>query len=249
MTASLIPVLDSRSGKRFVLNYTPLVTSWEGASRVHLPEAFEWQTDEKGPKLMPSRDNRLVERLLRQQCEVPLVASDAKLTCPGLDRSDAPEAETTPPRDRLRAGGVVPLRDLLDDVGADRRAAYKAAVAARDRAQLRQLREDGIPAWWTAAEIEDLAKADFPLEEKRRRIALLFADADHLTEALSTTSLESLATWLPRQDWAPFLRIIAKKPDRWFQAVKQVRPLVKDALGCDLDRAQGFLCGGGLQTD
>lgn len=246
--ASLNPVLDSRSGKRFVLNYKAQKT-WCEAEEALLPEAFEWQTDEKGPKLMPSRDNRLVERLLRQQCRVSVVASDSKLTCPGLDRSDAPEAENISPRLRLRSGAVVPLQELLDDVGADRRAAYKAAIAARDRAQLRQLREDGIPAWWTAAEIGDLAKADFPLEEKRRRIALLFADADHLTEALSTTSLESLATWLPRQDWAPILRIIAKEPDRWFQAVKQVRPMVKDALGCDLDRAQGFLCGGGLQTD
>jgi hypothetical protein len=244
-----LQVLDRKTGKRYALDTanpasTPTCAPWEWG--LLLPAVYEWKVDSEGPKLVDSLDNLLVARLLRQQCRI---SDDENLICQSFEPRSAPLVGGASALDRLRQGSEVQLRNVLDDLGADRRAAYKAAIAARDRAQLRQLREDGIPVWWTAAEIEDLAKADLALEEKRRRIALLFADADHLTEALSTTSLESLATWLPRQDWAPILRIIAKEPDRWFQAVKQVRPMVKDALGCDLDRAQAFLCGGGLQTD
>jgi hypothetical protein len=248
MVSSLRQVRDNQTGKRYLLNAGqrgPLC-----ALSHELPDAFEWQIDDKGPTLMPSRDDLLVVRLLRQQCQESEESHD--VTCPDLERRDVPPSEGAAPLDRLRSADAVPLRELLDALGAGRRAAYRAAIANRDHAQLRRLLTTGVPAWWTAAEIKDLGKADLSLEEKRRRMALLFANADQLTEALRSDGYdltESLATWLPRQDWTPILRILGKDPDAWFEMAQRLRASVEIDLACDIDRTQGFLCGGGVNLD
>ena len=150
----------------------------------------------------------------------------------------------------------MPLPQLLDAIGRERRAAYRAALAARDHAQLRSLLSRGIPAAWTAAEIQALAAAEMPLPEKRRRVALLFANAEQLSQAMAVGGDElakTLGSWLPRQDAGPVLRIIGKAPDAWYDLARSLRTGaqadVDDDLPCDIDRAQGFLCGGGLNLE
>ena len=213
-----------------------------------LPRAYEWQAGAKGPTLVPSAEVDLLDKLLRRQCEQPDARDD--VDCRGLDRVDAPAAEGVSTLERLRAGKAVPLRDLVDVLGAERRAAYEAALVAHDHAQLGRLMALGIPERWTAAEIRALADADLPLEEKRRRIALLFADPAQLAKALSvdgSDAARTLGPWLPRQDWAPILRLIVKNPASWFYARQRFGAPDGSVVGCDLDHAQGFLCGGGLE--
>jgi hypothetical protein len=241
-------VRDRETGKRYVLD-AGQQGAWCTLSH-QLPHAFEWQAGDNGPKLVPSRDDALVTRLLRRQCHP--VEDSHDVTCPDVEQAAAHVASGMPVLDRLRAGDEVPLRELLDALGSERRAAYRAALAGRDHARLRQLLDDGLPAWWTSAEIEALAKAEFPLEEKRRRVALLFANAGQLSDAMHLDEYDlasSLATWLPRQDWKPVLRLIASNPNAWFDMEQRLRGSVGEELACDLDRAEQFLCGGGVATD
>ncbi len=215
-----------------------------------LPRAFEWRAGAKGPALVPSADGELLDRLLRRQCQQSDDTTD--VDCTGIDEAEAPVTEGRPTQSRLREGRTVTLRDMVDLLGTGRRAAWRSALAAHDHAALRRLLAIGIPNWWTAAEIQALATSAMPLEEKRRRIALLFADPAQLAGALKvdgSSVASSLGAWLPRQDWAPILRLVAANPADWFDARQRFGAPAHSALGCDLDHAQGFVCGGGLQPD
>ena len=242
----LSKVRDLGTGKDYVFD-----TSRTGAACnafLGLPSALEWQAGAKGPTLAPSPDADLVDRLLLRQCAQADQRAD--VVCEGIAEADEPAPPTELPLARLHEGQTVSLRALVDILGADRRADYRAALAAHDHAQLRRLLTLGIPPWWTAAEIEGLAKADLPLEEKRRRIALLFADPEQLARALVDDGLGasgSLGPWLPRQDWGPILRLVRKNPANWYDARQRFAAPDGSAIGCDLDHAQDFLCGGGLQ--
>ena len=245
---SVREVRDRETGKRYLLDEGRRGSSC--CAKNELPDAFEWQADAKGPKLMPSKDELLVARLLRRQCREDDDGRD--VICPGLDSEDTSLAGGAPPLERLRRGDGVAFIELLDAIGADRRTALRAALAEHDHARMRQLLDDGVPAWWTAAEINDLAKADLPLEEKRRRAALLFADAAQLGAAFDSDRYQmpdSLAPWLPRQDWQPVLRLVAKTPNASFDMTQRWRQSVDKVLACELDRAEGFVCGGGVNLD
>ena len=237
---------DIETGKAYLLD-----TGQTGAlcNMFHgLPDAFEWRSGAKGPALVPSADGDLLHRVLRRQCLQSDSRSDVE--CPGIDLPDEPDQDRRPPLARLREGRTIALRELVDVLGAERRATYRAALAVHDHAQLQRLSASGIPAWWTAAEIQALAKADLPPDEKRRRIALLFAEPDQLAKALRVGGYEvasTLGPWLPRQDWGPILRLVRKDPMAWGDARRYFGAPDGSAIGCDLDHAQGFLCGGGLQ--
>lgn len=141
----------------------------------------------------------------------------------------------------------------MDRIGGARRAAYADALAARDRRRLASLTAAGIPTRWTATEIEALERASLSLEEKRRRIALLFANPDRLAAVFDESHralLPSLRSWLPDSDWAPILRLIAAHPAAWMRRMGYQSPgFGSPALRCRIDHAFGFLCGGGLDPD
>ena len=237
-------VRDVLTGKSYLLDSG--VTGASCNAYYGLPNAFEWRVQGGQPLLVDSPDAGLVDRLLRQQCKS--TERTALLACEGPIQGDETLPDDGSPLDWLREGHPVSLHLLVDELGAERRAAYRAALAAHDNARLRRLVASGIPAWWTADEIQALAKAELPLEEKRRRIALLFADADQLSAALLDPWQQvanTLGPWLPRQDWGPILRLVRKEPMAWYDARRRFEPA--DAqVGCSLDRAQGFLCEGGL---
>ena len=247
MLTRLRQVRDVRTGKRYLLDsgeQGPLCNRTD-----ELPTAHEWQTGKDGPTLAHSRDDALVTRLLRQECRE---AEDGQgVSCPSVDEPVDADARRTPLLGRLRAGDQVDLHELLDILGTDRRAAYRAALARHDHVELGRLLAAGVPAWWTADEIEALAKSDLPLEERRRRIALSFANADQLEAALHAGPYDvpdSLTSWLPRQDWRPILRIVEKHPNVWFDLAQRIRASVGKELACEFDHAEGFVCGGGVNT-
>lgn len=249
-------VLDTQTGKHYLLNEGKrgalCSQSWE------LPDAYEWQANPQDQALLPSSDGALIDRLLREQCHE---SPERDLVCHGLaplgDPSDRSMADRKELVTALRDGRVVTIKQLVDLLGAERMETYGAAIAAHDRAQISHLLAAGIPTWWTAAEIRKLGTTDLPLAEKRRRIALLFADRDQLERTLNEDRYflpEELLAWLPYSDWEPILRIIGRNPDLWRDAAESLRRKVeKDhPFGpqlCDIDRAQGFLCGGGIRFD
>lgn len=249
-------VLDTQTGKRYLLNEGKrgalCSQSWE------LPDTYEWQTSPRGSALLPSRDGALIDRLLREQCQES--SESDGFVCRGLDplveNENGANSDDEDIVAALRKGGVVPIKRLVDRLGVERRGAYGAAIAAHDRAQIRHLLAAGIPARWTAAEILALGTTELPLEEKRRRLALLFADPDQFYRALNEDRYdlpEALLAWLPDEDWQPVLRVIGRNPDLWGNPAKSFRHKAKEAnrsgLACAIDRAQGFLCGGGIQLD
>ena len=59
---------------------------------------------------------------------------------------------------------------------------------------------------------------------------------------------DSLTSWLPRQDWRPILRIVEKHPNVWFDLAQRIRASVGKELACEFDHAEGFVCGGGVNT-
>jgi hypothetical protein len=211
-----------------------------------LPDAYDWQTTATGHKLVPSRDRALLTRLLREQCV--RTDDDGNVSCFGEASVESPEDERRPLMARLRAGATVPVQSLIDELGSARRAEFRQALVTRDHARLKRLRAEGLPVWWTAKEIAALATTDLPLEEKRRRIALLFADAGQLEGVLRSAPALPLG-WLPREDWAPILRIIRKSPDTWRDRAALLRESASDTAACEIDWALGYLCGGGLKLD
>lgn len=245
---------DVQSGRRYVLRNTvsyPRCVSdlWP------LPVPYEWQAG----VLHPARDALRIGRLLAAQCE-KLEEYEAP-KCRGFFEAAASENE--PPQGEavlaaLRQGGEVDVFSLIDALGVERRRAYAAAIAARDHAAHRTLLAAGIPPHWTVAEIVALGKSGLPLEEKRRRIALLFSNGDQLASALNSARYDltkALLAWLPRQDWPPVWRVIKRQPDIWLNTFAE-SSLRSDAsksgredLLCDIDRAQGFLCGGGIELE
>jgi hypothetical protein len=245
-------VKDVQSGKMYLLRsgmYQGTMCSpfWS------LPQPYEWRAG----VLHPAKDAQRIGRQLAAQCEE--LAENGGLECRGFLEVDDNERE--PPQGEavlaaLRQGRGVSVLGLIDTLGVERRQAYAAAVAARVRVAHRTLLAAGIPPHWTVAEIIALGKSDLPLEEKRRRIALLFSNSDQLDIALNSKRYdlpEALLSWLPRQDWGPVWRVIGSQPDMWWNAAKRLREKAAESgheeLLCDIDRAQGFLCGGGFELE
>ena len=253
---TLRKVRDTQTGRHYLLNdgmRGPLCAqSWE------LPDTYEWQSNPKGSTLISSRDGALIDRLLREQCqELP---ESRGLVCRGLGTSGDNASEANADDEdifvTLRKGGVVPIKRLVDRIGNERKGKYAAAISAHDHSQLRHLLAIGIPTAWTAAEIQALGTAKSQVEEKRRRIALLFANPGQLDRTLNDDRYglpKSLLAWLPYQDWKPVLQVIGRSPDIWRDAAKSLRESAEEAnrsdLACAIDRAQGFLCGGGISVD
>ena len=243
-------VKDVQSGKTYLLRsgvYQGTMCSpfWS------LPQPYEWQAG----VLQPAKDAQRIGRQLAAQCEE--LAENEGLKCRGF--LEVPDREGEPPQGEavlaaLRQGREVSVLSLIDTLGVERRQAYAAAIAARDRVAHRALVASGIPPHWTVAEI--VALSDLSLEEKRRRIALLFSNSDQLALALNSKRYglaEALLPWLPRQDWGPVWRVIGRQPDIWWNAAGSLRHAAsksrREDLLCDIDRAQGFLCGGGIEVE
>jgi len=244
-------VKDVQSGKIYLLYSGAYGTMC--SPHWSLPQTFEWEAG----ILQPARDEQRIARQLAAQCEEQEAYEAAKCRgfLPVLDGgSEPPQGEAV--FAALRNGGEVRVISLIDAQGVERRRAYAAAIAARDRVAHRTLLAAGIPPHWTVAEIIALGKSDLPLEEKRRRIALLFSNSDQLDIALNSKRYdlpEALLSWLPRQDWGPVWRVIGQQPDMWWSAAKHLREKAaesgREELLCDIDRAQGFLCGGGIELN
>lgn len=256
----LRPVRDVKTGKRYL--FSSGVTGALCQPFSVLPSAYVWQTNPLQIVPVPMAETYKLDRLLRQQCQKD--AETEQEVCEGIDPPPQPEGMNTTNTPAplageavltaLRQGQTVSIQALIDVVGAQRRQAYAAAIAKRDHARVRELLAQGIPAWWTEAEILALGKADLALPEKRRRMALLLADAQQLERTLlSARDLpESLLPWLPDQDWGPVLKAIERNQSEWQEWAQGLRDAAQENnrldLACRIDHAMGYLCGGGINA-
>lgn len=253
---TLRKVRDAATGKPYWLNDG--LRGPTCAESAELPDAFEWRTGSQGMTFALSPDAGLLERLLREQCVEGTAEPGYRSlppVCKGLDDAEPDEAAIPiSAMKALKEGGLIGISALLRELGAERRHAYAAAIAAHDRVRIRELAKRGIPGEWTDEEIRLLAKAPLPLKEKRHRVALLFADPVQLGRAINGNRYdtpESLLKWLPDQDWGPVLRAIGRDPDVWRDSAKGLRTKAEEAgrsakLICGIDHALGQLCGGGI---
>jgi hypothetical protein len=249
-------VKDNLTGKRYLLN-----TGRSGAScifRWNIPDTYEWKSSNKGIELRRSADSEMLEGLLRAQCED--INEGEPLHCHGIEFQEAmhidTEAKASYVMDTLRAGHRINFTAIVDALGTVRRREYLTSIIALDRKQHDVLLATGIPARWTDHAIRSIGVADITLEEKRRRIALVFTNSAQLESALYGDKYmlpKTLLTWLPRQEWGPVLQVIESNPDQWRDAAISLREEAENAgrsdLACDIDHAQGFLCGGGINLE
>jgi hypothetical protein len=237
--SALTPVLDTVTGKRYYLRD-------EGGGsgmcdgRRRLPALYAWSETAKGLSLEKVVDWEL-ENVLFEQCHLQEDDNnDYDIFCDGIH---APGEKI----ENLEYQGMDYLT-FLKTFGVARYEAYMQAVLALDKPKLRAMQQLGLPGNWTAEAIERVGASSLPLAEKRQRTAWIFYDNKQLARALSSNVLTGLLDWLPREDWRPILRIIEKHgfDVRDLRAKAQEKGL--NHLACDLDHAQGLICGGDWST-
>ncbi|HEX8963754.1 MAG TPA: hypothetical protein VF801_12195, partial [Rhodocyclaceae bacterium] len=233
--STLVRVRDAASGRHYYLRDGGGLGRCE--SRLRLPQAFEWITAKPGPamRLVGSRD---IEDALFDQCR----AGEDGVRCDGI--ASLPGWEWMPAATRSSDGhrGMA-YRDFIRAFWSGRHDEYQAAILALDKPRLKALQEGGIPGDWTADALRRVGASKLPLAEKRKRIAWIFYDHRQLARALDSDMLEGLLGWLPREDWGPLLAVLSEQGIN----VRRLRQLAEEKglsrLACDLDHAQGLICG------
>jgi hypothetical protein len=247
--SALSSVLDTATGNRYYLRDED--SGWCGGRR-NLPGLYAWNETPRGTRLESVRSLEL-ENALFEQCHPQ--EDDYEIICDGIGVPGKPDGNMK--------YDAMDYPVFLKTLGAARHDAYMAAILALDKPKLRAMQQLGLPESWTAEAIERVGAFDLSIEEKRRRTAWIFYDNEQLARALRRewnawrpTSdyylthpsprkiLTSLLDWLPREDWRPILRVIEKHDldVRYLRAMAKERGL--DRLACELDHAQGLICGG-----
>ncbi|GAB4089752.1 hypothetical protein [Hydrogenophaga soli] len=257
----LTAVLDTQTQQRYLL--TAGRTGSPCSTYAVLPKALTWDANQRGLHRVEGPEARLLKDVLLHQCEER--PADREAWCDGItdlpSAEDGEQAQATPSQlasllASLRQGDKVYIESLVETLGTARRQAYQTAVAALDHAEVRRLLAAGIAPRWTATEIEKLAQADLPLADKRRRIAVLFANANQLDRVVHRDQhgvVTSLMKWLPDPDWGPVLRAMERDAVFFWHegAATYLRGEAETAnrpqLACRIDHAMGYLCGGGIK--
>jgi hypothetical protein len=86
-----------------------------------------------------------------------------------------------------------------------------------------------------------------PLDEKRKRAAVLFYDHERLASAFDAEWPQLLLDWLPDEDWRPVMKAISLFGPTEFSRADELRGAAaekgRDALACEVDHARGWICG------
>jgi hypothetical protein len=237
----LTPVLDTATGRRYYLRDGGGGSMCSGSRK--FPVLYEWKEPSKGLSLGKVTDQELDDALF-EQCRF---LDNDDLFCDGIDTEDERPAD--------EFYGVKGYQDFLKTHGAARYDAYQAAILAFDEPKLSAMRRVGIPGNWSAEAIQRVGESTLPLEDKRKRIAWIFHDNEQLarsirpgtfydgeqTRPIQREVLTGLLDWLPREDWEPVLRVVSGDV-RYLSAAARQKGLAR--LACDIDRAQGLICGG-----
>ncbi|HEX8988265.1 MAG TPA: hypothetical protein VF816_09910 [Rhodocyclaceae bacterium] len=231
----LTRVRDAASGRYYYLRDGGGLGRCE--SRLRLPMAFEWAAAQRGPALK-AVTGHAIEDVLFDQCR----AVENGVYCDGIAslQFEQDAAATPPPADGFSG---MDYRPFLKTYWAVRYDEYQAAILALDKPRLKTLQQGGIPGDWTADAIRRVGASTLPLAEKRKRIAWIFYDRRQLARALDSDMTEGLLDWLPREDWGPLLAVLSEQGIN----VRRLRQLAEEKglsrLACDLDHAQGLICG------
>lgn len=233
----LTPVRDTRNNRRYWLSYQP-------SGRCHSSEAalLEWQTVQGKPALVAVDVRATVWQAFEQQCD-PTALEE----CPAFkDLLTEPEDAATQKEPDFRRGGA--LAPFINAHRAREREAYLKALDDLDKPLLKQLEGAGVPPFWTLEAMKAVSDSSRPLADKRKRLAWLMKDPAQLREVFRggylvngswSGLLESLATWLPAEDWTPLLRQGISRAD----LRDRMKERGQDALACAMDRAMGLNCG------
>lgn len=248
---ALTPVFDTMTGRSYYLRDEGggVGRCYGGYVRRKLPGLYAWKESSKGLFLGKVTDWEL-EKVLFDQCR--LSNNDYDIFCDGIwDINEADTNETD--IGEANANDMYRARDyqnFLKTFGAARYDAYQVAILALDKPKLRSMQRIGIPGSWTAEAITRVGQADdLSLAEKRKRTAWIFYDHEQLARSLRDDVLTGLLDWLPREDWKPVLGIIDRHRLDVRDLAAAARQKELHRLACDLDHAQGLICGGSWSVD
>ncbi len=237
----LIPVVDQATNKRYALHVGEQQGQCHSPGRP--PFLLSWQSSAAGLAFNTIESAEL-DNALYWQCTTK---EGEGTQCQGIPAmQSSPQAPERPPQTQDAYDGI-DLERFLRTLRADHFERYQTAVLALDKAALKALQAEGIPASWTAQALVRLGESSLPLAEKRRRIAWLLVDRAQLRRSLDTYSVaESLIGWLPLPDWRPVLEILGEDRRGGFDRSslrRQAQEKGLKNLACAIDNAQGFLCG------
>lgn len=152
---------------------------------------LNWKAGLPSFDLMPEND----PRQLAWQTACP---PDALSVCLKLETEDGNPPPPPPPR-----VPVTPEQFVARHWTAER-ADFLATFDRLDRPRLDAHQRDGLFTEWLDAAAHALGGSPRPLAEKRARMAWLLARPSRAA-ALSGQALDSLAVWLPAEDWRPLI--------------------------------------------
>lgn len=236
----LIPVKDTGTGRRYYLHDGGQNGKCHGGRR--LPFTLEWKQSPQGLALMKSTTSSELEDALYAQCTFD---EKTGVRCNGIASIDTASTPSNEPA-RIRTFEATDLESFIKTLRRKQFDEYQVAVQELDRPRLQRFKSEGVPGTWTAEAIRSISRSELSLTERRRRIASLFADHGQLARALDSEVLASLAGWLPREDWGPVWGVVASHRDTYYGLAylrANVAEKKNDALACDIDHAQGLMCG------
>lgn len=236
--STLTPVRDTTNGQRYYLRDAGMGGGRCGG-RIKLPELYVWQGVGQGAALKKVT-GLAFENALFNQCRT----SETGVTCdaiPSFSEIPASDPARKPTvRDGYRGMG---FRDFINTFRAAQYNEYQSAILSLDKPKLKAIQQNGIPGDWTAEAIKRVGASRLPLEDKRKRTAWIFYDHAQLARSLNNEIMIGLLDWLPREDWGPILKLIAKRRDNVADVREAAQAKGLDRLACDLDHAQGLICG------
>ncbi|MES2187552.1 MAG: hypothetical protein V4505_23580 [Pseudomonadota bacterium] len=241
----LIPVLDTRTRQRY---YMVVGTSSMCNSNAGMPILVDLSpsgtTEPPGHGAAAGLDEALLE-----QCS----GENGDIQCRGIAGMPSRSAvNPEPPHEPAMADAFKPLgvQEFIDIFRKPQHEAYLAAVLALDTTRLAAFKAEGVPGPWTAEAVRQVSTSALPVIEKRKRIAWLFADHLQLGQALAEggeDAFAGLVEWLPQEDWWPVFSAYSQYQGPGYANLFQLKQKATDKglteLACDVDRAQGLLCG------
>ena len=240
-------------GEAFTVTNRTFLIGIEGravcAYKDFAPFVMQWTHKVSGDMLSLSQDDELTEALMLQ-CD----SINQALICQGIPSSNLPT---------LEASGQVPvvgteqpereylLSDLLKFYRGAQHEQYLKATLTLDLQTLQRLELDGVPTDWIVEAVDEISNAKLPLDVKRAAIGRIFRDSARLNHVIPGLKLNNFVEWLPRDDWAPLLRVAGARADYSSQLESaQHAAKIKGLFGlaCDIDHARGLICGEWLDS-
>ncbi len=212
-----------------------------------LPGLYEIATGQYDVTIDRVKDRSLEEELFAQ-CKVNKGSDNGQIACEGIDQAlvntEFQESRGIAYDDFLKRYYPDKATSVVS-VPNDRAPEYEAALMRRDNKALNAIKSSGtIPQYWVTSALHKIIESNASNEEKRNSILWVLGDTKRFDAVTSDIYfLDELVPWLKRRDWQPILKRI-EQPAPALDSLREAAAASGLAeLGCDIDLAQGLVCG------